>query len=388
MATGTTTTSQFTVTPQVLLEALREGLQGMTVLGGLGIIVVTGSLPTGDGRYAGETITVPYLAHIGEWEEYSENAEIDITQMSDSNETAAVARAGKAFTVTDMARVLRGYANPMEAGRAMIAEGLATYVERKAITAIGALGTSIPAIVYDVHSDSAPRFLDRDVHIAIRSRFGDETRGIVGTVTHSQVINRMLTLKNADGEPLHRLLEQDDERGVYTFEGMGRFYASDLMPVAYTVTSSGTAPPVLTVTGSPKGMYDQIKVQCTTLGAFATAVIKISLDGGTTYPITGVTVPASGIVDRTSDLGLVFTFASGTFAVNNAYTMWGKATVALCKRGAGVFWHNNLGPGVESMRDVRRKNEVVAADCLAVTHIYKKMGGGTRPGVALGKVNI
>ena len=88
MATGTTTTSQFTVTPQVLLEAVREGMQGMTVLGGLGIITVNGSLPTGDGRYAGETVTVPYLQHIGEWGEYSENAEIDITQMADSNETA------------------------------------------------------------------------------------------------------------------------------------------------------------------------------------------------------------------------------------------------------------------------------------------------------------
>lgn len=382
-----TTTSTLTVTPQVLIEAVRAGMQGMRVLGALGIVTINASLP--EGRYAGETVTVPYLAHLGAWAEYSENDEIALTVLSDSSETASVARAGKAFTVTDMARILRGYASPMEAGRQMIQEGLATYVESKAITALVARGTSTPAIVVDVHSatPASARFMDRDLYVAMRSRFGDETRGIVGTVVHSQAINRMLTLKDADGNPLHKLLAQDDENGVYTFEGLGRFYASDLMPVTYTVASAGTTPPVLTITGSPKGMYDQVKVACTTLGAFATAVIKISLDGGTTYPITGVTVPASGIVDRSDDLGLVFTFASGTFAVDNVYTAWGKATAALCKRGTAVFWHNNFG-SVESMRDVRRKNEVVAADVLGVVHVYKKFNGGTRPGVALAKFNV
>jgi hypothetical protein len=172
-----------------------------------------------------------------------------------------------------------------------------------------------------------------------------------------------------------------------SFEGLGRFYASDLMPVDYTVVSTGTTPPVLTLTGSPKGMYDQIRVECTTLGAFGTAQIRISTDGGTTWVASGVVVPVTGIVDRSDDLGLVFTFASGTFAVNNIYTTRGKATVALCKRGAGVLWHNDFG-SVESMRDVRRKNEVVAADLLAVCHVYKKLNGGTRPGVALGKINV
>lgn len=385
MATGITTTSQFAVTPQVLLEAVREGMQGLQVLGGIGAITINSSLP--EGKYAGETVTVPYLAHLGEWADYSENAEIDITQLSDSAETSSVVRGGKAFTVTDMARILRGYASPMEAGRQMIQDGLGMYVEKKAIAALLALGTSIPAIVTDVHSSSSPRFFDRDVAIRARSVFGDETRGIVGTVAHSQVVNRMLTLKDADGMPLLDLLDQNDDLGVYNFKGLGRVYVSDLMNVAYTVTSSGTTPPVLTVSGSPKGMYDQIRIECTTLGAFGTAVIKISLDGGVTYPLTGVTVPVSGIVDRSSDLGLTFTFASGTFATNNVYTMWGKASTLILKRGAAVYWHNNFG-SIESMRDVRRKNEVVAADILGVCHAYKKLNGGTRPGVAIAKHNI
>lgn len=385
MATGTTLSTTFAVTPQVLLEAVREGMQGLRVLGGIGAVTINSSLP--EGKYAGETVTVPYLAHLGAWADYSENAEIDITQLSDSAETAAVVRGGKAFTVTDMARILRGYASPMEAGRAMIQDGLGYYVESKALAALLALGTSIPAIVTDVHSASSPRFFDRDVAIRARSVFGDETRGIVGTVAHSQVINRMLTLKDADGMPLLDLLDQNDDLGVYTFKGIGKVYASDLMDVAYSVTSSGTTPPVLTVSGSPKGMYDQIRIECTTLGAFGTAVIKISLDGGTTFPLTGVTVPVSGIVDRSSDLGLTFTFASGTFATNNVYTMWGKASTLILKRGAAVYWHNNFG-SIESMRDVRRKNEVVAADILGVCHAYKKLNGGTRPGVAIAKHNI
>lgn len=381
-----TTTSTLTITPQVLIEAVRSGMQGMRVFGRLGIVVVNASLPVSD-RYAGETVTVPYLAHLGAWAEYSENAEIDITSLTDASETAAVARAGKAFTVTDMARILRGYASPMEAGREMIQDGLAYYVESKIITAIVARGASTPSIVYDVHSATTPRYVDRDAYVAVRSRFGDEAKGIVGTVAHSQVIYRMLTLKDADGKPLHRLLEQDDENGIYTFEGMGRWYASDMMPVDYTVVSTGTTPPVLTLTGSPKGMFDQIRVECTTLGAFGTAQIRISTDGGTTWVASAIVVPVSGIVDRRDDLGLYLSFASGTFAVNNVYTSRGKATFAVCKAGAGVFWHNNFG-SVESQRDVRRKNEVVAADLLGVCHVYKKTSGGTRPGVALGKVNV
>ena len=73
-----TTTSTLTITPQVLIEAVRSGMQGMRVFGRLGIVVVNSSLPVSD-RYAGETVTVPYLAHLGAWSEYSENAEIDIT---------------------------------------------------------------------------------------------------------------------------------------------------------------------------------------------------------------------------------------------------------------------------------------------------------------------
>lgn len=386
MATGTTTSAQFTVSPQVLLEAVREGIQGMVVLGKTGIVTINGSLP-GE-KIPGETITVPFLMHIGEWAEYGENDPIAVTQMQDSNELSTVARAGKAFTVTDMARILRGYASPMEAGRQMLQDGLSVWVERKAITAMVALGTARPSIVVNVHSATAPRYYDRDLHIAVRSRFGDELRGMAGTIMHSQGINRMLSLKDADGAPLHRLLEQDDENGVYVFEGMGRFYASDLMPVDYTVASAGTTPPPLAITGSPKGMFDQIKVECTTLGAFGVAKVRISTDGGATWVATEVTVPASGVVDRSDDLGLVFTFSAGTLAVNNVYTSRGRATSITAKRGAVVFWHNNFGGGPEDQRDVLRKNTIVAADVLGVVHAYKKLNGGTRPGIALARFNL
>lgn len=388
MATGTTTSSNFTVSPQVLLECVREGIQGMRVLGTTGIVQINSSLPAD--KRQGETITVPFLMHIGEWKEYNENDPIDVTQMQDSNETSSVARSGKAFTMTDMARVLRGYASPMEAGREMLQEGLATWVERKSIAAMTTLGVSRPAIVVNVHSASTPRYYDLDLHIAVRSRFGDELRNMAGTVMHSQAINRMLLAKDADGNRLNKLLTQDDENGVYVFEGMGRFYASDLMPVEYTVVSTGTTPPVLTLTGNPKGMYDQIRVECTTLGAFGTAQIRISTDGGTSWVASAITVPVSGVVDRTDDLGLLFTFATGTFAANNVYTSRGKTTSVTAKKGAVVFWHNNFGDGgaPEEQRDVLRKNTIVAADVLGVVHAYKKLNGSTRPGLALAQFNI
>ncbi|MDO9016562.1 MAG: hypothetical protein Q8S73_26505 [Deltaproteobacteria bacterium] len=381
MSTGTTTTSQFSVSPQVLIEAVKARLPGMRLVGSLGIVAINSSLPAD--KYVGETVTVPYMASLGRMAEYAENAEIDVDQISSTAETSTVVRAGKAFSLTNMARVLRGYANPLEEGQRMMIDSVGDYVERKSITALVALGTSQPALKRSVHSATSPVYYDVDAHLYARSIFGDETRGIVGTIAHSQTVNRMLSLKDGDGRRLLPVVSRNDETGLIVFESVGSVYSSDLMPVTYTVVSAGTTPPVLTITGSPRGMYDQIRVEITTLGARGTAQARFSTDGGNTWVLSAQVIPASdGIVDLSDTIGLVFTFAAGTYAVDNVYTSRAKFTTMTAKRGAAIFWHNNFG-NVDELVDPRRSSKVTALELLSVCHAYKRLDMGTRAGVGL-----
>ena len=381
MSTGTTTSANFSVSPQVLVEAVRAQLPGMRVVGKLGIVQINNSLPAD--KFVGETVTVPYMASLGRMAEYAENDPIAVDQIASTAETSTIARAGKAFTLTNMARVLRGYAKPLEEGQRMMLDSVSDYVERKSLTSLVGLGTSQPALKRSIHSASSPAFYDVDAHLFGRSIFGDETRGIVGTIAHSQTVNRMLSLKDGDGNRLLRTLSRDDETGLIVFESLGSVYTSDLMPVSYTVVSAGTTPPVLTITGSPRGMYDQIRVEITTLGARGTAVARFSTDGGATWVLSGQVIPASdGVVDLSDTIGLVFTFAAGTYAVDNVYTSRAKFTTMTAKRGAAIFWHNNFG-NQDSLPDVLRSSTVHAIELLSVCHAYKRLDMGTRAGVAL-----
>lgn len=103
-------------------------------------------------------------------------------------------------------------------------------------------------------------------------------------------------------------------------------------PSLSAVTATGTTPPTVTVTGTPTDYY-QASVEITTGGTRGTAVLKYSLDGGTTYK-TGITTAATYLIPGT---GITLNFATGTYATDNVYTFnsanaAGVATLAgLCQ---------------------------------------------------------
>ena len=85
------------------------------------------------------------------------------------------------------------------------------------------------------------------------------------------------------------------------------------------VTSAGTTPPVVGITGTPNG-YHNLRVEITTGGARGTAVFRWSIDGGATWTST-VTTAATVALTGT---GLTLTFATGTdYAADNVYTAHG-----------------------------------------------------------------
>lgn len=81
------------------------------------------------------------------------------------------------------------------------------------------------------------------------------------------------------------------------------------------VTSAGTTPPTVTLSGTPNGAHD-VRIEITAGGALATAVFRWSINGGSTWTST-VTTAASVVLTGS---GLTAAFAAGTYATNNVYT--------------------------------------------------------------------
>ncbi len=96
---------------------------------------------------------------------------------------------------------------------------------------------------------------------------------------------------------------------------------SDVLLAMGAVTSAGTTPPTITLTGTPN-RYINLKVICTTLGARGTAVIKYSLDGGKTYSAAVTTAATMLMSDPVTGLttGVTLAYASATAATDNVWT--------------------------------------------------------------------
>jgi hypothetical protein len=88
-------------------------------------------------------------------------------------------------------------------------------------------------------------------------------------------------------------------------------------PALSAVTSAGTSPPVVTVSGTPMDwLYFKLKI--TLNGARGTATFQYSLDGGTTYNGTDILTAATYLIPGTN---VTVAFATGTnYTDDNTYT--------------------------------------------------------------------
>lgn len=374
MTTGNTLSAGF-LNPQVLVDTVDGYIIGNPVMGRTGAVVMNTSLP--DTARGGDSVTVPYFTGPGEMADYADGDAIVVTQVGNSSDSSTVVRSGLAVNVTDMTRQLRAYSDPMQRAAAMIGSAAYYRIDKAAVDAASADG--LPAHMdidlYKAPSAGAPVYFDRDVYLMGRGAFGDEVRGLRGIGVHSVTLNRMLKLKDADGRPLYKLISQDDEMGVYQFEGLPPCYMSDRFQTIFPVVSAGTTPPTVTISGYPAGDYN-LKIEITTLGTRGVAIFRLSLDGGTTWALTGQTTAESWSNDL---YGLTISFAAGTYATNNVYTSTPKYTTCLLKAGAIVSWSAKLN--AEDFRDPLRKATIHSAEILHVTHRYTRLPGMRRPGV-------
>jgi hypothetical protein len=167
-----------------------------------------------------------------------------------------------------------------------------------------------------------------------------------------------------------------------------------------TVTSTGTSPPAATITGTPTGPWDLV-IDCVVGGGNATATIRFSTDGGATWSATMTTLAhstAQALTDTATDslvgnngtTGLSVSFASGTFNADNQYVSKAnlKARTILCRRGSGAFWYNRGAMQLQKDHNILNDVDTAAMHIYGVAHRYRRVRGGTKPGVLVIDHNV
>src|SRR5690242_15960416 len=106
---ATNTKSNFLI-PELLAESMATGFTGIEVFHGSAAVVVNPSLPTS--ARGGQTVTVPYLSNLGEFEDVSENVALTPATVSSSSEQSTVIRSGKAIEITEWAQIAAAHQDP------------------------------------------------------------------------------------------------------------------------------------------------------------------------------------------------------------------------------------------------------------------------------------
>lgn len=359
------------IQPELLAEAVRAGLPGALVMGRTGAVRIETGLP--EGSRGGQVIQVPYFGSIGEMKDYADGDPIEVRKITQSGETSTIIRSGIAFNLTDFARRVTQYADPYAEGAQQINTAIAARINRAAVVSASAV---LPAkMVKDVYNATVPVKPSRNLFISAKMLWGDEQDMIVAGVAHSFTVQNLLLEVDGNGQPMNKLLRHDPVTGVYEFEGMPPMYCSDITPVTFPVTSAGTSPPAVTLSGDALGQYTP-RIEITTGGVRGTALFRWSLNNGSTWEQTDVATNASVTLGES---GLVATFATGTYSTDNVYTSVPKYCTMLLKAGAIVAWIEP--PNAEDFRDPLRKATISATELLHVSHRYNRLAGKTRGGV-------
>jgi hypothetical protein len=265
-------------------------------------------------------------------------------------------------------------------------------MDKRLIAAASAAGV----YVKDVYSSSSPVTLDWNLCIDAKfDGWGDEQDDIAAILVHSQVHKDLMKLKDSTGRPL--LLSSQGEGGpLDKFAGVP-VCVSDRVPVTgstmTTPVSSGTSPPVLTITGTPSGAF-KLVIDCVLGGAHTTAKYRFSTDGGNIWSADITTLGAGvaqSLVDTNPDsrvgvngaTGLSVAFAAGTFNADNLWTSSASLKVMsmLLKRRSLAFWYSQKHLALETDKDIYKHSDEAAMHLYAAAHRYRRMSGGTKPGV-------
>jgi hypothetical protein len=397
MTATKTTDRDFNV--QVLTDTVRGRFAQKTafmnsIFVSQGAVIVRDNMREGDPSFIGNEVTIPYFGTIGDFIANAEDNASVPSVLKLTNEKATVARSSLSFETTRWARQSGpNDADPYEEA----AEQILTSATRRMDGLAIAEAASTP-LSLDKYDAAVPQYLDWNYIVDGRAKWGDEQDDIVAMCISSRAESDLRKLVNGQGNPL--LVEDMTGSGLTKFCGVP-LVTSDSMPLTGStmgaVTSAGSTPPVITLSGEPLGAWD-LRIKAVLIGALATWQLQFSTDGGNTWSATLTSAASVPLVDTASDslvgkngkTGITASIAAGTAALDNTWKSTAniKQTTLILQKGALAFWYNRQALELLTHADILKDNTLAAMHMYHATKLYRRRNGGTKPGVVALKHNV
>lgn len=383
---------QFTDTVQGVFAGKNAFLG--SALASQGAVIVSGEMPHGRDM-VGNEITVPYFGVLNDFEDVAEDTAVTPQKLDTTHEKATVGHSSIAFEVTTWAQRsgLSSLDPYVESARQVLEKATA-----KMDSLIVAKAATTP-LVANYYSATAPKYLDYDMVVDAKAKWGDRQNDIVGIVTHSRTEADLRKMRDNVGRPLITESLRDD--GLSKIANIP-IIVSDLVPLtASSMTSPMTEVGSLTdiaITGTPLGPWDLV-VKCTATGTETAAKFQFSTDGGNTWSaeLTGaaslplIDTAKDSLVGKNGYTGLTLTL-SGTYTASPTAVWSSKAnlcvTSLIVQKGALSFWYNRGLMNLQTDKDILKDNDVAAMHMYRAVHLYRRRVGGTLPGVVALKHNV
>ncbi len=383
------TTKTDVLIPEIFTEAVQGAFAQKDAFRGSNLVrtgaaVVSGEFPGGP-TSIGNEVEVPYFSLLGDFVSNPDGSAVSPAKLGQTGEKATVSRDSLAFEVTRWAQSSKGGDAYEESARQIVMAAERAIDKRciDAATAAGGLRT-------DVYNAGAPVYLTYDLVVDAKSMWGDDQDDVAAMIVTSRALADLYKMKDLNGLPL---LTRAVDGGLPSFLGMP-VVVSDRMPVTGSgmgsVTSAGTTPPTVTLSGTPSGPW-KLRIIITVGGTLGVAKFKFSTDGGQNYSAEFTTAASVPLLDTAIDsligingaTGITAAFAAGTYNVDNVYTATAspKARTLLVKKGALAFWYNRAGLQLQTDRDILADSGIGAMHLYAAAIRYRRRPGSVRPGV-------
>ncbi len=194
------------VSTDILAEAVQAEFRGMKALYGTRAAIIKTNMPTngleGDRLRQGDTIRIPYFDAMGEMQDIVVEGDALTPQLlTQSSETAVVKHSGIAFEITRFARQFGGGGGDPYAEAARQFKELGQRRMDRGLLDAASSGLD-SAYIHDVYNASTPVYLDWDVLIDAKMKWGDEQSDIEMLVVDSTTYGRLMKQKDSTGRPL------------------------------------------------------------------------------------------------------------------------------------------------------------------------------------------
>jgi len=371
--------------PEVLQDAVRASFRGkMALMGSLAVITNSSLAPSARG---GDQIDIPKFDLIGDLEDVAENVDLTVVAPPDGSlESCTVQRSGKAFTLTDWKRAAEQYADPYAEYSRQIVDAANRRWDRALIEKACASGLPSSHVI-DRFNAGTPVKLSWSFAVDGRRPFGDEQENLGMIVCHSKSFFDLVSEVDSQLRPIQASGPMDGD--VVRVAGVP-IKISDRTPIFFpttTLTATGTAPPVVTITDVSGGntlAIDSIRVEITTGGARGTAVFRYSFDGGASWSESSIVTAATYTMKLNGvSTGIVLNFPVGTYTADNVYvSAAAKYSSLLLKRSSLLLWYSNK-PLVEELREPKADRTLITLNAYFAAHRFGSVVGTSRPGVVV-----